>query len=271
MVTTTTPFSIRFLVPVFTVAATVAICFTIARHADEEARRAPATCLARGCYCEAVTPSGVRQPIDAWSSLAAGVAGAIVLGLALGRRPERRATRLARSRVPGLLLGLAASSIAVFSFHYHATLTWLGEWLDGISLYLLAGFGLAWAIARLRGWGGRGFAAIYVAVATVPAALSWLVPATRKPAFIAVAATAIAVELSWRRRGLTEARGNRLAIALGSFVVACVAWALDWHRIVCAPDGRLQLHALWHLLSAPTVVALYGYFSSEKATAAGIG
>lgn len=246
---------VRLSLAVAAVVAVVVACAWIGGRADREAAmRAPATCRAGGCYCEAVADSGVRQPIDAWSSLAPALAGAVVLALALGPR-RRGGGALDRSRVPELLLGVAACAIAVFSFHYHATLTWLGEWLDGVALYLLAGFPIACAVARAANLGGRGFGAIYGALAAVPAGVSWLLPAARKPAFLAIAALAIVIVLIGRRR--RAGVGDRwLVLALGSFGVAGTAWMLDATRTVCAPHGPFQLHALWHMLSAPTIIAL---------------
>lgn len=239
-------------------------CLLVARHADAfAAQLAPATCVKLGCYCEADAISGPREPVDAWSSLAPAAAASILLATLLGRRPVG-GTELTRSRVPSALLALAASSIALFSFHYHATHTLLGEWLDAVSLYLLAGFGIAWGIARTRRLSARGFTVAYAVTATLPATLAWLVPSTRKVAFVVVAAAAIAVELVGRRRRSSSARGGYLAAALGLFAAAGVAWTLDWTRLVCDPQSLVQLHAVWHLLSAPTIVALHAYYLSER-------
>jgi len=255
------PWVFRVVLSSLVVGAAVLGCVVVARHADQEALRPQATCHAVGCYCEAVQPIGVRQPVDAWSSLAPALGGAVVLAWSLGRRGG---SALSSSRAPGVLLALAACSISVFSFHYHATLTWLGEWLDGVSLFLLAGFGIAWAIARRRSDGGLGFSLVYLGLAAVPAAISWWIPVVRKIAFLALVATAVTVELRWRRRQLTEAEGGWFVAALSCFGLALVAWMLDWYRVVCAPKAVYQLHALWHLLSAPTIILLYGYFRSER-------
>ena len=207
------------------------------------------------------------KPVDAWSSLAPALVASILLASALGGR-SALGSPLARSRGPTLLLAAAAGSIAIFSFHYHATHTWLGEWLDGVSLYFLAGYAIAWAATRTVSCGSTGiFTAIYLGVAAVPALLAALVPEARKPAFVVLAVVAIVVELLSRRR--VSARGNPawLALAIGSFVAAGVAWTLDWTRTVCYPESWFQLHAVWHLLSAPTILALHAHFASEREVA----
>jgi len=241
------------------------VCVWIGLRADHEvAIRAPATCRDVGCYCETTAMTGIRQPINAWSSLAPALAGALVLLSTLGATP-RGGYPLARSRMPGILLGSAACAIAVFSFHYHATLTWLGEWLDGVALYLIAGFPIAWIAGRATRRGGRSFAVIYGAMAAVPALASWLVPAARRPAFLLIAATAIAVVLLNRKS--TAGAGDRwLVLALLSFGIALVAWILDATRTVCAPDSWFQLHSLWHLLSVPTIVALERFAAAQRAS-----
>jgi uncharacterized protein (DUF486 family) len=252
------------LVPAIAILAIILGCFVIGRHADHEAAtRSPATCVSVGCYCEATATTGVRQPINAWSSLAPALAGALVLSLSLRREPKGHFA-IARSRMPGVLLGIAACSISLFSFHYHATLTWLGEWLDGIALYLLAGFPIAWWCAREFRLGGRGFAWVYGALATAPAIASWLLPALRKPAFLLIVASAIVLVFANRKR--TNGAGDRwLVVALVSFSIAMTAWILDATRTVCAPSSVLQLHSLWHLLSAPTIIALDRYVAEQRA------
>ena len=246
------PFALLFVVLAFAVLPTLA-------QVEPDA-----TCLERGCYCEAVAHSGVRQPIDAYSSIAPAIAGAFVLWRTLRRR---RGPDLADQRAPGLALGLAACSIAVFSFYYHATLTWRGEYLDGVSLYLLAGFPIAWTICRALG--DRGFGLVYIAVAAGPAVLSALVPEVRKPAFLLLALLAVTAEVVRRATRRTRARGVWLAVAVTSFGVALVAWWLDWTRTVCSPHGAIQLHAVWHALSAPTIMSLHAYYASEGTSSTG--
>ena len=93
-------------------------------------------------------------------------------------------------------------------------------------------------------------------------------PETRKAAFVVLVVTAVAIELQWRTRLVTSARTGWLWFSLGCFVVAAGAWLLDWHRVACEPDGPFQLHSLWHVLSAPTIIGIDRYFVSESKLAA---
>ena len=58
--------------------------------------------------------------------------------------------------------------------------------------------------------------------------------------------------------------------AIGSLVAAGFAWAVDLVAVaglagvVCAPAGRLQGHALWHVLMAALIGFVYFYFRSEE-------
>lgn len=253
----------RALAAALSLAIAIVLCAAIGANVEAQvARLAPSTCVSFGCYCEADAAHGPREVVDAWSSLAPAVAGAALLWSALGAR-RSAGTALTRSRIPTLLLSGAASSIAVFSFQYHATHTLLGEWLDATSLYLLAGFTIAWRIARLRALPVRGFVLVYGGIVATPAALAWAFPATRKVAFVALATAAIVIEVVARRRGAATGRGGLLGFAVGSFVLASVAWTLDWTRRVCDPTSVFQLHAAWHVLSAPTILALHAYLASE--------
>lgn len=259
----TAPSWLRWVAAALSLAVVAALCAAIGAEVEwQVARLSPATCVSFGCYCEADRARGPREVVDAWSSLAPAVAGAVLLASAFGAR-RRGDDALTRSRVPTLLLAWAASSIAVFSFQYHATHTLLGEWLDATSLYLLAGLAIAFRIARLRRLPVRGFVLVYGAIVAAPAALAWAVPGTRKVAFVVLATAAIGIEVGARRRGTATGRGAWLGVAVGSFVLASVAWILDWTRRVCDPTSVLQLHAVWHLLSAPTILALHAYLASE--------
>ncbi len=100
---------------------------------------APAPCPAAGCDCEATGPGRIRQPANAWSSLALAAAGTALLAISpSGRRHWS---------------GRAASGALTFAgiaaFLFHAGLTAWAARLDGVAVGILLG---ALALHRARRW-----------------------------------------------------------------------------------------------------------------------
>jgi dihydroceramidase len=99
----------------------------------------PAPCPAAGCDCEAAGPGRIRQPANAWSSLALAAAGTALLAASpSGRRHWSRRVAAA---------ALTFAGIAAFLFH--AGLTAWAARLDGLAVGVLLA---ALAVHRARGW-----------------------------------------------------------------------------------------------------------------------
>ncbi|HSQ38343.1 MAG TPA: hypothetical protein VLS92_10670 [Acidimicrobiia bacterium] len=214
---------------------------------------APAACLPADCDCEAPGPDPIRQPVNAWSSLALAAAGigALIVSPAGGRGsppPPPRRLRIGPAEgatTTRLIAGGALVAAGVVAFLYHAGLTAWGARLDGIAVAILIGtlalHGFSYrlprgaqrkpsppALSRCRGRGsapaaeGRG------------GGKEQQSPAGGGAATWARAMSAIA---PW------------LLVALGG-----LCWWLGqsdgpW----CRPGSLLQAHAAWHVLAAGAV------------------
>ena len=113
-------------------------------------------------FCE--TASGaVRQPVNTLSNLGFVVAGLLV-ALRAGR-PGGLGTGTLASR-PGLATAYACVVVLLgpASMAMHATETELGGHLDMASMYLIAGFAVAYAAMRVWGRGPAFLAAVYLGV-----------------------------------------------------------------------------------------------------------
>jgi len=53
-------------------------------------------------------------------------------------------------------------------------------------------------------------------------------------------------------------------LAISSLVAAATGWVLDVRHIVCVGDSLFQLHALWHVLTAFSLYAVYQYFAQPQ-------
>ncbi|MBM3694817.1 MAG: hypothetical protein FJW79_02630 [Actinobacteria bacterium] len=113
---------------------------------------APADCPASGCDCEAPRAGLIRQPANAWSSLARAATGIALLSAEPAkarRRPAvRHAARAGRVTLPASALVLAGTA----AFLFHAGLTAWAAHLDGLAVGVLvatvAGHGLATGARR---------------------------------------------------------------------------------------------------------------------------
>lgn len=230
----------------FTALAALVLAGALSRlpSADAWASLTPGDCAE---YCEAshrcgplATRDAVQQPLNAWSNLAYLFVG--VLGAAAFPTPL------------GLAFAAAATVLAFGSFGFHATVTRELQWWDMVGtvgvLFAVsarsvhAAFGVSQARA-LAGW---------AAATSLYAVFKWQLPATPvMAAGILVAAVAI-VRLV--REGRTPARLG--VAALLAFVAAWALRELDVRKIGCDPASVLyQGHALWHLLTAGSVLAAW--------------
>lgn len=205
----------------------------------------PATCVETGCFCEAVS-RGIPNQIEAsWSSLAFVLLGVWVL-LTRGADGKRE-----RRLIP--LAAIAMVAIGVSSFVYHATLTFLGQWLDVFSMYLLGlllVLGALWRAGRL---GGRSDVALYVVLAIVLGVAQFFYPDARRILFALVLLPGVILELTPYIAGRGPQSRRWILAALATFVVAYVVWVLD-QSALCDPGSWLQGHAVWHVLGAVAVL-----------------
>ena len=200
----------------------------------------PVACLAAGCDCEAAGPRPIRQPANAWSSLALAAAGigtfiASPAGLSGspppppppaaaggGTRPQAAEGARDNTTQPGearqrrraltrTVVGAALVAAGVAAFLYHAGLTAWAARLDGVTAAVLVG------ALTVHGWAAFGRAG-----------------GSRRAAIWASSARALA---PW------------LLVALGG-----LCWWLGQNEGPwCRPDSLLQAHAAWHVLAAGAI------------------
>ncbi|HEX6888278.1 MAG TPA: ceramidase domain-containing protein [Candidatus Nanopelagicales bacterium] len=231
----------------------------------------PATCLATHCFCEAVGSRPVLQPADTLSSLAYVAVGtwALLALLRLRALPGARSLAgSARLLVPAVALVLAL--VGLSSALYHATLTFLGQYLDVLSMYLLGVLLLTGGLVR-AGWipRGAGVGLFVVLVGALAVAQAWY-PESRRVLFGLVLLPGILLELRPGTSGLPRGDAGRRTLWTGVWllVVAAVLWVLDEARLACWPDSPLQGHAAWHVLTAAAGVTLLVHYAQSSARGA---
>jgi dihydroceramidase len=250
----------------------------------------PATCLATtGCFCEAIHPGSQAQPANAWSSLAFVLPGLLVLMHLSEKKPLLlkhpkgssspsspsspflRASVVKHFNSPfnahpayKLTFGIALIVIGLGSAFYHASLTFVGQFMDVMGMYLLISFAVLYGLARLTRLSARGMTLAYLASNLVLAAsLIWL-PEIRREVFGGLVGLTLAVEAwrIWKNRPNLQVRW--LALAFASLGLAYAIWILDNNGWLCAPQSMFQGHALWHILGALAAWFLFRYYRGES-------
>lgn len=226
----------------------------------------PATCFPGACFCEAIRPGTVRQPANAWSSLAFAFVGFLVLGQAAAdRRTPRNPPHnpLVSRRSFQLIYVVALALIGFGSAFYHASLTFTGQFFDVFGMYLLATFILTYNVNRLQRLSDHAAIALYTTSNVLLAGLLVTVPALRRYLFAALLLAALALEYAIRRRSTVPMDRRLILGAVASLGIAFGIWVLDITRTACSPASLLQGHALWHLGGALSAWLIYLYYRSE--------
>ncbi|WP_392544702.1 ceramidase domain-containing protein [Oryzobacter telluris] len=223
-------------------------------------------------FCEAPSGGWVVQPANTWSNL-----GFVAAGLAVAAyAADRVRLGVTMGAHPGLALTYAVVVVLLGpgSMAMHATQTQLGGQLDLLSMFLVSGFALAYAVMRLLRRGPGLFAVLFpvlVLVGMVVLLTGGRVPLVRhsgNAAFAVMILLAVVVEIVlWRRRDPKQ----DAAFGVASVVVLLVAYTV-WQfgrrgHPWCEPESLLQWHGLWHVLCAVAAYLLFRHDVAERAAA----
>ena len=214
-------------------------------------------------WCEQNLCAWVVNPVGALSNLAYFGFGAwITVAARRDGRPE-----LAR-------FGPCAFAVGAASLVYHASYTYLLQFFDFAGMFLFCFLVIA-ANARRQGWiAPARETRLWLGGTAVFSALVPLVFETGFPIQALVGlliAFAIAQEFAiWRRAraraGAIGAGYRDYALALGLLATAALFSGLDLSRAWCDPQSLFQQgHAIWHLLSAAALAALFRFYASPAA------
>jgi hypothetical protein len=229
----------------------------------------PATCMPDHCFCERVRSGVICQPVNTWSNLGFVCAGLVALATAVHdftlAPSKARANLMVAHWVYPVTYGVAAILIGLGSMIYHSSLAFFGQVFDVLAMYLLTSFMVMYNLSRLRRVRAGVFFGVYLLanVALGYASIRW--PVSRRYIFVLLLLSVLASEVFVRRGCRSRGDGAYFTAALASLALACTAWVLDITRAVCAPDGWLQAHALWHVFMAAAIGCVYFYYRSEEA------
>lgn len=199
-------------------------------------------------FCEERLCELVREPANAWSSLAYLVAAGWMVG---------------RDRAPALLV-VAQVLIGVGSFFFHASGTFAGELVDQVGMYVLSAIILSYAVGELRGWSATQVAVAWASIVSASAIANTLVQPVGIPLFAVQLSTGLWLQL-WLGGRVAPARYRDLKLGIGIFVVSFAIWLTDITQVICEPTFHLfNGHAAWHILNAVSIVFLARFYRSAR-------
>lgn len=225
----------------------------------------PATCMPNDCFCEAISATLIKQPTNTISSFLF-----VVVGFVIAIRPLtswKRETGLVynpdfHSHLYSTTYAAALILLGLGSAFFHASLTFVGQTVDVLGMYLLITFPLAYSLSRLLRMPARLTVCVY---GVSNALLLWgliAMPEFRRQTFAVLVILVLVLEIVVRLKGY---RSNAKLIlgALGLVVAGFVLWVLDISGTVCSPASLMQGHALWHAAGAGSAALLYGYLEQS--------
>ncbi len=226
----------------------------------------PATCLPDACFCEAVRPEGLAQPVNAVTSLTYVLLGLWSMWGGVRRPPAARAEATLMAVAGGVLVLLGLGSTV-----YHGSLTFVGQVLDVQGMYLLGALLIVGALLRRGVVGVPVAVGLFVAGTVLLLVSQVLSPDSRRVLFALVLLPGIVLEalpattgVPWRSSATAP---FRVGVAL--LVVAYGLWLLDDAGVLCDPTSVWQGHGIWHVLTAVAavlVVVHYGRTARRGAT-----
>ena len=223
-----------------------------------------------GGFCEAPRAGWIRQPVNTWSNV-----GFVLAGLAVAWYAADRA-RLGPTlgAHPGLATAYAVLVVLLgpASMAMHATQSELGGHLDLLSMFLVSGFALGYALMRFARRGPRFLAVVFAVAVVVGMAMELrggsvpVLDHAGNAAFGVEVIAAISLEVALVRRGSPRQDVWFGVASVGLMALAFAIWTTGardhpW----CRPETLLQQHGAWHLLSALAAYLLFRHYAAERA------
>lgn len=224
-----------------------------------------------GCgFCEAMHPGLIKQPMNTWSNLGFVAAGLLMAWSLSNGQFQNNQNALTRSLFTGTFFSGLVVLLGPGSMAMHASGASLGGFVDVLSMYLVAGFLVAYSAQRFFRFKTVCFALVFVGVlgsclwAHEQKGFRFISLSAGNLAFAsALLLTSILETLTLFVRKLNTKAGwayASLAILLISFLI----WNVSRTGApLCDPESLYQGHAAWHLLDALSVYCIFRFYVSE--------
>ncbi len=216
-------------------------------------------------------PGLVKQPSNTWSNLGFVAAGLMIAWALSSGRFRHYRNPLTESAWAGICFSSLVVLLGPGSMAMHASGTHAGAFFDGLSMYLIAAFLVAYSSFRLFRLRSVFLLLIFVATLAINLwasrhrSLSFVPGNPGNTSFAFCILLTIAFEvlnalLSKKRRSFIWGYASVGVVGLAFFIWNMSLTGRPW----CVPDSLLQGHAAWHLLDALSLYCLFRYYVMEQ-------
>lgn len=213
-------------------------------------------------WCEERLCSWIGEPANTWSNLSY-LLVALWIFLVLRTLPSRRPTNL-RWFAPVVF------GVGVCSFIFHASNVFITQMLDFLAMYMFCSLLLVLNLVRLDWLPWYAFSMAFAACVAGMTAITVVVARFGAPIQGLVALMILAIvgtEVRIYRRTIPRYRMRDFLNSLALLFLGSVFSVLDVTRLLCDPQNHfLQGHAIWHVLSAFSLLAAFYHYKQFSST-----
>ena len=205
-----------------------------------------------GSDCEHIGQGLLAQPANTLSSLTYVLAGALLLWRALTSRSG--------SRIAPAVYAVTVIGVGIGSAAFHGPMPAGGRFAHDLSIAAVLAFIIGYDVALARGAAANAGLAMFIGVTGACAVVLALSPDAGNALDAVLVAGAVVAEIGATRSvpGRTTADTRLWIVIAGVVAIGALLNALGrTDAPLCEPDSPVQLHALWHVLTA-FVLWLYG-------------
>ena len=215
-------------------------------------------------YCESNLNLCITQPANAWTNLFF-----VFIGIYIFFRSRKHKNPILK------LLGPIVILIGIFSFFYHATSGFAGQFMDSGSMYFFSALLIILNIHRLN---TRFFTPkkLYIIFLLLVSASLWTTFSIRTinginigiPIFAIQLLTVLLLEWELHSRSTHPYKVFNLLMALAVFSFAFAIWILDFLRMRMVGDPKflhiINGHSTWHILNGIALIFIFHFYADLK-------
>ena len=208
-------------------------------------------------FCESNIHSWIVQPANTWSNLPMIFVGIVLFFYTC------KSTNILIKLLPWIMI-----LIGLFSFIYHATYTFIGQFLDLGSMFLLASYLIVFNLQRLKPqkYSTRFLIWTFIVLNLSSYLLVYFIRTIGGfnigiPIFAIQILIALILEYKIRSQYHNYSL-KYLYLAILSLFAGQIFWWLDYKRIWCNPAyfHIINGHAIWHIFSAICFILIYLFY-----------
>ena len=267
-------FDVIFVPSVITLSFTFLVSFLnsiIGNAVDWDSTLVPIT----NRFCEVYQGGFIKQPVNTWSNLAYLFVGVIMLKEGIKDITHPKQTNfIVRFPLFSILMGVCTIYVFFGSFFYHASMSEISRRIDAsgvVACFLLPSF---YFMFRLLGfYNTKKWARVmlkrYHIFILFFILFNYFLYVIRVPhihfSFSVILIALVVIITTWRkfRNRISFNRGYFFA-SIFLLLLGFLMWILDLKHVNCDPDGFMQFHSVWHILTAFSIYYGYKFYRSER-------